>query len=52
MVQRNPETHADMKAFLPNAEGHFATAFAVDDEWWQLHGPDIEPRWQMWLAGQ
>lgn len=51
MIRRNPETGTDMTAFLPNADGHFATAFAVNNEWWQLHGPDIEPRWQMWVAG-
>jgi putative spermidine/putrescine transport system substrate-binding protein len=52
LVRNNPETGVDMTPFLPNAAGHFATAFAVDDEWWQLHGPDLEPRWQIWVARQ
>jgi putative spermidine/putrescine transport system substrate-binding protein len=52
LVTRNPELGTDMMPFLPTASTHFATAFAVDDEWWQLHGPDIEPRWQVWLASQ
>lgn len=52
LVGRNPELGIDMLPYLPTASGHFATAFAVDDEWWQLHGPDIEPRWQVWLAAQ
>ena len=52
LVRNNPELGTDMTPFLPTAPGHFATAFAIDDEWWQLHGPDIEPRWQVWLASQ
>ncbi len=50
LVRPNPETGTDMLPFLPTAPAHFKTAFAVDSEWWQLHGPDIEPRWQVWLA--
>lgn len=50
LVGRNPELGIDMAPFLSTA--HFATAFAVDDEWWQLHGADIEPRWEAWLASQ
>jgi hypothetical protein len=41
-----------MTPYLPTTPAHFATAFAVDDEWWQLHGADIAPRWQVWLASQ
>ncbi|MBL6853240.1 MAG: extracellular solute-binding protein [Alphaproteobacteria bacterium] len=52
LVGRNPETNSDMTPFLPTLPAHFATAFAVDDEWWQLHGADIESRWQVWLAQQ
>ncbi len=50
LVGQNPELGTDMTPYLPTAAGHFATAFAVDDAWWQLHGADIEPRWQVWLA--
>ncbi|HXC55036.1 MAG TPA: extracellular solute-binding protein [Rhizomicrobium sp.] len=52
LVPKNPELGTDMTPFLPTAPAHFTTAFAIDDEWWQLHGPDIEPRWQVWLASQ
>ncbi len=52
LVRKNPELGTDMTPFLPTTPEHFKTAFAVDDEWWQLHGPDIEPRWQVWLAQQ
>lgn len=50
LVPKNPELGIDMTPFLPSLRGHFATAFAVDDAWWALHGADIEPRWQDWLA--
>ena len=50
LVGRNPELGIDMTPYLPTTPAHFATAFAVDDAWWQLHGADIEPRWQAWLA--
>ncbi len=52
LVGKNPELGIDMTPYLPTTPEHFATAFAIDDEWWQLHGPDIEPRWQVWLAQQ
>jgi putative spermidine/putrescine transport system substrate-binding protein len=52
LVGKNPELGTDMTPYLPTLPAHFATAFAIDDEWWQLHGPDIEPRWQVWLAAQ
>jgi putative spermidine/putrescine transport system substrate-binding protein len=52
LVGKNPELGTDMTPFLPTLPAHFATAFAMDDEWWQLHGPDLEPRWQVWLAQQ
>ncbi|MBV9418422.1 MAG: extracellular solute-binding protein, partial [Alphaproteobacteria bacterium] len=52
LVPKNPELGTDMTAYLPTTKDHFATAFAIDDEWWQLHGPDIEPRWQLWMAQQ
>ena len=52
LVGENPELHIAMTPYLPTQKSHFATAFAVDDEWWQLHGADIDPRWQAWLAAQ
>ncbi|MEJ1968684.1 MAG: extracellular solute-binding protein [Rhizomicrobium sp.] len=52
LVPKNPELGTDMAPFLPTLPAHFATAFAIDDEWWQIHGADIEPRWQVWLAAQ
>lgn len=50
LVGRNPETGTAMRAFLPTAPENFATAFAVDDAWWQAHGQEIAPRWQSWKA--
>jgi putative spermidine/putrescine transport system substrate-binding protein len=49
-VGRNPELGIAMAPYLPTTKDHFATAFAVDDAWWQRHGPDIDPLWQSWLA--
>ncbi len=47
-VGKNPELDVAMAPFLPTS--HFTTAFSVDDEWWRLHGADIAPLWQAWLA--
>ena len=33
-----------MRDFLPTA--HFDTAFAVDDEWWRVHGDAVEIAWR------
>lgn len=52
LVGKNPELGVAMSPFLPTQKAHFATAFAIDDEWWQLHGSDVEPLWQAWLAMQ
>jgi len=52
LIGKNPELGIDMTPYLPTMPAHFASAFAIDDEWWQLHGADIEPRWQVWLASQ
>jgi putative spermidine/putrescine transport system substrate-binding protein len=52
LVGKNPELGIDMTPFLPTSPGHFATAFAIDDEWWQIHGADIDPQWQLWAAAQ
>ena len=46
LVGDNPDLHIVMKPWEPTA--HFDTAFAVDDAWWQAHGPAITPRWQAW----
>ena len=48
LVGKNPELGTDMHPFLPTA--HFATAFAVDDEWWRVNGARIDLAWQNWLA--
>jgi putative spermidine/putrescine transport system substrate-binding protein len=50
LVGRNPELGTEMRPFLPTSPDHFATAFAVDDAWWQAHGAEISPRWQAWVA--
>ena len=52
LVGKNPELGTDMTPYLPTLPAHFASAFAVDDEWWQLHGADIDPRWEVWMASQ
>lgn len=52
LVGKNPELGIDMTPYLPTLPAHFANAFAIDDEWWQLHGADIDPQWQAWLATQ
>ena len=49
-VGSNPETGLGMRPFLPTEPAHFATAFAVDDAWWQAHGGDIAPRWKAWVG--
>jgi putative spermidine/putrescine transport system substrate-binding protein len=48
LVARNPELGTEMRPFLPTA--HFETAFAVDDEWWRVHGAQVELARQNWLA--
>jgi putative spermidine/putrescine transport system substrate-binding protein len=48
LVARNPELGIAMRPYLPTAPEHFATAFAIDDAWWQVHGAEIAPRWQAW----
>jgi putative spermidine/putrescine transport system substrate-binding protein len=50
LVGRNPELGTPMRRFLPTAPENFATAFAVDDGWWQAHGSDIAARWQSWKS--
>lgn len=47
LVGSNPDLHIAMTPWLPTT--HFATAFAIDDAWWQAHGPAIAARWQAWL---
>lgn len=48
LVGKNPELGIAMRPFLPTAPEHFSTAFAVDDAWWQAHGPEVIPRWEAW----
>jgi len=48
----HPELNIAMAPFLPTSEERMATAFAVDDEWWRLHGADVDARWQAWLLQQ
>jgi putative spermidine/putrescine transport system substrate-binding protein len=50
LVGKNPELGIAMRPFLPTAPENFATAFAVDDAWWQAHGGDIAPRWRAWVG--
>jgi putative spermidine/putrescine transport system substrate-binding protein len=50
LVGANPDLKIAMTPYLPTA--HFETAFAVDDEWWRLHGADVETLWQAWVAGR
>jgi putative spermidine/putrescine transport system substrate-binding protein len=50
LVGRNPERGVEMRPFLPTSPDHFATAFAVDDAWWQAHDAEIAPRWNAWAA--
>jgi putative spermidine/putrescine transport system substrate-binding protein len=52
LVGRNPDTGIAMSGMLPTAPANFATAFAVDDEWWRIHGPSIASRWREWVAGR
>jgi putative spermidine/putrescine transport system substrate-binding protein len=49
-VGNNPELGFAMRPFLPTEPANFATAFAVDDAWWQAHGGEIAPRWQAWVG--
>ena len=48
-VGKNPELGTAMAPFLPTTKAHFATAFPVDDGWWQSHGVEAQARWQAWL---
>jgi putative spermidine/putrescine transport system substrate-binding protein len=50
LVDKNPELHVAMRPFLPTAPANFATAFAVDDGWWLMHGAPLEARFQTWAA--
>ena len=49
LVKNNPETGAPMRPWLPTAPEHFHNAFAVDDAWWQAHGPAIADRWRAFV---
>src|SRR5215472_9668554 len=49
LVGRNPDLRVPMAPYLPTTRQHFATAFAIDDAWWAVHGAEIAPLWQAWL---
>jgi putative spermidine/putrescine transport system substrate-binding protein len=49
-VGDNPDLKIAMRPHLPTTPEHFATAFAINDQWWRLHGADVEVLWQAWLA--
>jgi putative spermidine/putrescine transport system substrate-binding protein len=51
LVERNPETNADMRPYLPTAAKNFARALAVDPDWWAEHGPALQARWAAWRKG-
>jgi putative spermidine/putrescine transport system substrate-binding protein len=48
-VGHNPDLGIAMAPYLPTEPEHFATAFAIDDDWWGKHGGDIAALWQAWL---
>ncbi|HEY0281674.1 MAG TPA: extracellular solute-binding protein [Rhizomicrobium sp.] len=49
-VGDNPDLKIAMTPHLPTTPEHFATAFAIDNTWWRLHGADVMVLWQAWLA--
>jgi putative spermidine/putrescine transport system substrate-binding protein len=49
LVGLNPETHADMRPYLPTTPANFARALAVNPDWWAKHGPELQSRWTSWL---
>ncbi len=44
----NPELGFVMAPYLPTS--HFATAFAVDEEWWRVNNERVDFSWRNWLA--
>jgi putative spermidine/putrescine transport system substrate-binding protein len=48
-VGRNPDLGIAMQPHLPTTPEHFATAFAIDDDWWATHDGEIGTLWQAWL---
>jgi putative spermidine/putrescine transport system substrate-binding protein len=48
LIERNPDTHEDMRPHLPTAPENFAHALAVDPDWWAKEGPELEARWARW----
>jgi putative spermidine/putrescine transport system substrate-binding protein len=48
LVGQNPELRIAMPPLLPTRD--FATAFAVDDGWWQSHGAALEARFRAWKS--
>jgi putative spermidine/putrescine transport system substrate-binding protein len=51
LVGKNPDLGIPMSGILPTAPTNFGNAFAVDDEWWRVHGPSIAAHWHGWAAG-
>ncbi len=49
LVGRNADRGSAMESYLPTTPQHFATAFAIDNGWWAVHGVEIAPLWQAWL---
>jgi putative spermidine/putrescine transport system substrate-binding protein len=47
LVGKNPDLGTDLRPFLPTA--HWDSAFAVDDEWWRIHGAAAEAAWRNWV---
>lgn len=48
LVGSNPELGFTMRPYATTVPENFATAFAIDDDWWAAHGAEIAPRWQEW----
>ena len=46
LVGKNPQSGEDMRPLLPTS--HFDTAFAVDEEWWRVHGDKADAAWAAW----
>lgn len=49
-VGDNPALKIAMAPFQPTT--HFATAFAVNDDWWQDHLAALMPRWQAFVRSE
>lgn len=45
----NPATGKMMTPYHPTAGTRMNGALTVDEEWWRLHGGDVDLLWQAWL---